>query len=94
MLDIDTSVPGRIRLAGRFDAAQAEKARAVFGNVQRSCVVQFDALEYISSAGLGVLLETQKRLAASDAMLTLTGLNPLIKNVFTIAGFTAIFKID
>jgi anti-anti-sigma factor len=53
---------GRISLSGRFDAAQVEKARAVFDQVKASTVVDFAELEYISSAGLGILLMTQRRL--------------------------------
>lgn len=94
MLDIDTSQAGEIRLSGRFDASQAEKARDVFRRVQTSCTVDFEKLDYISSAGLGVLLEAQKRLGASGQGLRLVGMNPPIRNVFWIAGFNAVFEIE
>ena len=56
--------------------------------------LDFGALEYISSAGLGVLLKTQKRLAASGAGLKIINVNNHIKDVFRYSGFNAIFDIE
>lgn len=94
MLDIDASDEGRIRLAGRFHAAHADQAREVFSRVTESCDVSFAGLEYISSAGLSVLLSTQKRLRQSGHALRLVDMRPAIKNVFLIAGFDAVFEIE
>lgn len=90
------SIPeeGRVSLSGRFDAAQVEKARAVFDQVKGSATVDFAALEYISSAGLGILLMTQRRLRESGAGgLKLVNLNKHIRDVFQYAGFDKIFEI-
>jgi anti-anti-sigma factor len=51
-------------------------------------------LEYISSAGLGVLLKTQKRLLGAAGGLRLAGLKPHIKDVFVYSGFDQLFEID
>jgi anti-anti-sigma factor len=51
-------------------------------------------LEYISSAGLGVLLKTQKRLMASAGKLRLSGVQPHLRDVFTYSGLDQIFEID
>jgi anti-anti-sigma factor len=85
---------GEIKLLGRFDAAQAERAREIFGTVSASAVVDFSRLEYIASAGLGVLLGAQKRLAESGRGLKLVGMNPHIREIFRIAGFDHIFEIE
>jgi anti-anti-sigma regulatory factor len=45
-----------IVLSGRFDASQVERARGVFDEVTEACIVDFEALSYISSGGLGLLL--------------------------------------
>ncbi|MFQ5630041.1 MAG: STAS domain-containing protein, partial [bacterium] len=82
-----------IQLGGRFDAAQVGKANEVFDQVASSCVVDFKNLEYISSAGLGILLKTQKRLHKSGHALRLINLNKHINDVFHYAGFNAIFEI-
>lgn len=94
MLDIDVSEMGRIRLSGRFHAAHVDEARAVFETVAETCVVSFDGLDYISSAGMSVLLETQKRLMNRGHELRLTDMRPAIRNVFVIAGFDTVFDID
>lgn len=93
MLQIDYSEQGTIRLAGRFDASQEHKARQVFSRLVGSCEVNFEALEYISSAGLSVLLETQRRLDRNGHALRLVDMRPPIRNVFAIAGFDAVFDI-
>ena len=94
MLDIQFESDDRLTLAGRFDASQADHAMQVFNTLESSCTVDFDGLDYISSAGLGVLLKTQKRLGESGDSLTLVNLNNHIKDVFVYAGFDAVFSIE
>jgi anti-sigma B factor antagonist len=66
----------------------------VFNTIEASCRVDFGELDYISSAGLGVLLKAQKRLSESGQSLTLANMNNHIKDVFVYAGFDAVFTID
>lgn len=56
-------------------------------------VIDFSELNFISSAGLRVLLMTAKKLKASGGKLGLSSLNEQISEVLTISGFTAIFSI-
>ncbi len=67
--------------------------REVLGEVSGSIEVDFAKLDYISSAGLGVLLGTQKRLSGMGHALTLVNLNAHIREVFRIAGFDRVFNI-
>jgi len=94
MLDITRNENGDIILSGRFDASQVEKAKGIFASVNGSTKIDFEKLEYISSAGLGVLLMTQKRLTALQHRLTLTRMNSHIREVFKYAGFDTIFDIE
>ncbi len=94
MFDAKVNDKGELVLSGRFDASQVEKARPIFDNLQKSCVVNFNELDYISSAGLSVLLATQKRLNESGEGLKLCGLNKYIRDVFRYAGFDTVFEID
>lgn len=94
MFDIDWSDDGRVRLKGRFDASQVEPAAAVFATISTSCTLDCSELSYISSAGLGLLFATQKRLVNQGHELSLVALNPHIREIFKIAGFDHIFKIS
>jgi anti-sigma B factor antagonist len=94
MFDITTTVDGVIRLEGRFDASQVDKARAFFERITTSHTVDFADLAYIASAGLGLLFATQKRLMDAGEALKLTNLNPHIREIFQIAGFDNIFEIE
>ncbi|MFQ5708880.1 MAG: STAS domain-containing protein [bacterium] len=94
MFDVRVNENGEILLFGRFDASQVEKARAVLEHVSQSTIVNFGDLDYISSAGLGVLLGTQKKLNESGASLKLVNMNKHIRDVFRFAGFDTIFEIE
>lgn len=82
-----------VLLSGRFDASQVEIAKNAFNQVDRSFDVNFKDLDYISSAGLSVLLATQKRLSQTGDKLKLKNLNSHIREVFKYAGFDMIFEI-
>ena len=94
MFDIGFSNDGEIMCAGRLDAAQCEKAQSFMDAVAEARTVDFADLEYISSAGLGVLLKTQKRLAESGAGLKIINVNNHIHDVFRYSGFSKIFEIE
>ena len=93
MLQISVAENGHIILAGRFDAAEAEKARQVFMGLDEGKVVDFARVDYISSAGLGVLLAAQKRLSEQGKSLRLINVNGHIRDVFHFSGFDQIFEI-
>jgi anti-anti-sigma factor len=91
--DIAVDPEGTVVLSGRLDATQVEKARQVFAQVTESRTVDFRSLEYIASAGLGVLLATQKKLSAKGGSLRLVNLNKHIADVLHLSGFDQIFEI-
>jgi anti-sigma B factor antagonist len=93
MFDIRLSDRGEVMLSGRFDAAQVENAKAVFDKLITTTAVDFKDLNYISSAGLGVLMATQKRLKDAGHELKLRNVSGHIRDVFTIARFDLIFDI-
>lgn len=94
MFEIHRGDNDEILLSGRLDASQVEVVRDELKNLKKSCVVDFKDLEYISSAGMGVLLGVQKRLADSGQSLTLTHMNRHIREIFRIAGFDNVFSIE
>jgi anti-sigma B factor antagonist len=93
MFEVKSAGDGRILLAGRFDASQADVARKEFDKITVTTVVDFKNLEYISSAGLGVLFAAQKRLKEKGEGLKLLNLNQHIRDVFRYARFDLIFEI-
>ena len=94
MLEIRFGAEREIVLTGRLDAAQAARAQEFLDQVSGQCVLDMAELEYISSAGLGVLLKTQKRLLAADGKLRLSGVNRHLRDIFEYSGFDQIFEIE
>ena len=94
MFDIQYDEDGTIVCTGRLDAAQCEKGQTFLDEITDSSTLNFIHLEYISSAGLGILLKTQKRLAGSGAALRIINVNNQIHDVFHYSGFHAIFDIE
>lgn len=94
MLEIEVGPDGVLILSGRFDASQVEKARPVFLSLSEGKTVDLARLDYISSAGLGVLLAAQKRLSERGQSLRLINVNSHIRDVFRFSGFDQIFEIQ
>jgi len=84
-------------VSGRLDAATSVDADKQFGEVIAAGNVKllFDlsGMEYISSAGLRVLLVVAKKVQQQGGRIALAALVPNVKEVFEISGFSAIFKI-
>ena len=94
MLAIDFGATGTVMITGRLDAAQAPAAQSFLDATKGVVTLDCSGLEYISSAGLGVLLKTQKRLLASAGKLRLTGVNRHLLDIFRYSGFDQIFEIE
>ncbi|MBE6489823.1 MAG: STAS domain-containing protein [Methanobrevibacter sp.] len=59
-----------------------------------SLIIDFANLEYISSAGLRVLISTQKKLKPEDIPMTIKNVNDTINEIFRMSGFDKILKIE
>lgn len=93
MFEIGFNEQGAVVISGRLDAAHAPAAQKFLDAVEGGCVVDMAALEYISSAGLGVLLSTHKRLMSLKSGLELVNVNPHINDIFRYSGFDKLFVI-
>ncbi|MBM4124275.1 MAG: STAS domain-containing protein [Nitrospira sp.] len=86
-----------LTLKGRLDASTAgrleEKLLALIDGGEKQFVGNFLELDYISSAGLRVLLMAAKRLKSGSGKIVLSSLKDHIREVFEIAGFVTIFPI-
>ncbi len=94
MFDIRKESEETIALSGRFDAAQVEKAESIFRTVEKSCTVDMNNLQYISSAGLGILLRTYSRINPNGHVITLINLNKHIREVIKYSGLDKVFVVD
>lgn len=84
-------------ICGRLDALTACEAevalnQAVDGGVSR-LVLNLAGLEYVSSAGLRVLLATAKKLSRRGGKFVLCGLQSNVRDVFKISGLLFIMSV-
>jgi anti-sigma B factor antagonist len=85
---------GLVKLAGRLDAAQADRAKATLDMVKQSATLDLTDLDYVSSAGLGVIVLTFKRLRDAGLGFRLTNMKPRIRSVFLYAGLNQVFPLE
>ena len=80
---------------GRLDTTTAPELEAELKNLEGVTELKFDlaGLEYISSAGLRVLLSAQKTMNKQGSMIILNT-RPDIMDIFEISGFTDILNIQ
>ena len=94
MFEIRVDESGQVLMKGRLDAAESDKALRVLRGLEGPLTVDLSGLDYISSAGIGVLIETYKRLGAAGHPLRLVNLLPRVRNIFTYAGLDRILTIE
>lgn len=94
MFHIGFDEAGKIVAEGRLDAAKAPQAQEFLDTVAGECVLDLGKLEYVSSAGLGVLLRTHKRLMGAGSGLKLVNVNSHINDIFMYSGFDKLFEIE
>ena len=86
-----------IALSGRLDtttAPQLDEALASALDGVTDLVFDFGQIEYISSAGLRILLNTQKKISAAGGSMKLVGVNDVVREVFEVTGFINILTIE
>ncbi|MEN6315557.1 MAG: STAS domain-containing protein [Clostridiaceae bacterium] len=87
-----------LAVEGRIDSstsAALEKKLIALIDTDRvkDVIMDFSAMDYISSAGLRVLLMAAKKAGKLGGKVVLVGLNSNVKEVFDISGFSNIFSI-
>ncbi len=99
MLNIDKNVDGSklvIKLEGRLDTTTAPQLEEELnGSLSGVKDLEFDLekLEYISSAGLRVLLSAQKTMNNQGSMVVKNSIEE-IKEIFDVTGFSDILTIE
>ncbi len=83
-------------LEGRLDTTTAPQLETMLKESLdgvTGLTLDFEKLEYISSAGLRVLLATQKIMSKQGSM-KLTHVSDLVKEIFEVTGFVDILTIE
>ena len=86
----------KIALEGRLDTMTAPEREAELNQSMEnadSLTLDFSKLEYISSAGLRVLLSAHKAMSGKGGM-KVTNVNEIVREVFEVTGFADILTIE
>jgi anti-sigma B factor antagonist len=85
------------KLKGRLDSNTSpgleQKLATAMENGATNMILDFENLDYISSAGLRIILKTTKDLKRSDGRIILCAMQDYVKEVFEIAGFDSFLPI-
>ncbi len=86
-----------VSFSGQLNSGNASNAEtdivALITQGHRNFVFDFTNLDYISSAGLRVVLVAAKRLKPEKGRLVLFGMQPQVREVFDISGFLNILDV-
>lgn len=86
-----------LSVSGKLDTTSAkkfeEKVLSRIDSGDRRLVIDLAQLDYISSAGLRVLIVAGKRLSGANGKIVLCSLKDPVREVFDIAGFSSIFSV-
>ena len=99
MLNIEKTIEDKrlvIALAGRLDTATAPQLETELKDCLdgvEALTLDFENLDYISSAGLRVLLSAQKTMNRQGEMKVIH-VNETISEIFEITGFTDVLTIE
>ena len=85
-----------VALQGRLDTMTApqleQELKSCLGGV-KELTLDLEGLEYISSAGLRILLKTQKQIQKTGTMIV-RGANDMVLEIFEVTGFNDILTIE
>lgn len=85
-----------IALEGRLDTLTAPELETLLSGALEgveTLTLDFEKLDYISSAGLRVLLSTQKKMNGRGSM-KVTHVNEIIREIFDVTGFSDILTVE
>lgn len=100
MLNVRTEHHGDLLILlpeGRLDTATApafDQSVQTHTNAGTRLLIDLTQVHYVSSAGLRVFLMTAKKLQKSGGSLVICGMSPAVREVFDIAGFSRMLRIE
>jgi anti-sigma B factor antagonist len=87
----DTQV---VSLNGNFDASRVDEVKLVLEQIDSSVTIDMSNLNFICSAGIGLMIMTYRRLKEKGENIYLKNLNDHIKKVFKVSLLDKIFNIE
>ena len=81
-------------LKGNFDTSKAEEVKAVLEKVEDTINIDMSNLEFICSAGIGIMVMTYRTLKEKGKDIYLINLNEHIKKVFKVSLLDKVFNIQ
>lgn len=100
-MDLQTKVENNaivVTISGRLDAVTApdyeKRIRELIDGGNNCFVVDFEQLDYISSAGLRALLLMAKLLKEKSGQVCFANVQGNVQSVFDMSGFTGLFKME
>jgi anti-sigma B factor antagonist len=94
VLELRVEEGGVVKVQGRLDAAESDRALATLEKLPGPLTLDCAQLEYISSAGISVIMQTWKRLNTQGSALRMVGMTPRVRNVFAYAGLDKVLDIQ
>ncbi len=86
-----------VKLSGRLDTTTAPEFESSLKqslDKVTDLTLDFSELDYISSAGLRVMLSAQKTMNAAKGSMRVVGSNEIVKEIFDVTGFSDILTIE
>lgn len=98
-LEIEKNIADTItvKVSGRLDTFSSPEMEKVFDELipmKKAISVDLLGLDYISSAGLRVILMAQKKMNANGEVLKFSNVNEIIRGIFETTGFNDILTIE
>lgn len=85
-----------LRVEGRVDTTNAKEFEEIITNSLdgvKELIMDFESLEYISSAGLRVMLMAIKKMKKQGSM-AVTNANEMVKEIFEVTGFSDLVEVE
>ncbi len=99
-MNLDQEIRGDLAIlkpVGRLDSATSpELERTVLECIEQGCrsmVIDLGRMDYVSSAGLRVILLAGKKLRGTQGKLVLADMHDSVRDVFEMSGFLSIFAV-
>lgn len=93
---VNRGTEAEVLLGGRLDSATAPEAEAIFKDIGERfdrVILNMATLEYISSAGLRLILMLDKTMHGKSGEMIIKNVNKMIMEVFEMVGFVGHLRI-